>query len=212
MRTVEAAPITPQPPSASTFPIGCSGTGRLARDPVILSATSLFILLVPHKKVRSSPQLSNTRKPIPCKDIPQPLPPRVDRFDDSSLSPSLVDEHRQFRVRSCYSDLTTSPPFTIPTMRAANSHGLRRGDDTSVRTQRNRFRYVVSSPDPTARHQDNFVPNALRDQVLVDFGNRVFHRHCNVLLRNLRSRPRPSVPTVNMDNIRPSVIAANRYH
>src|SRR5207302_53828 len=75
--------------------------------------------------------------------------------------------------------------------------------------------FIMLRPPPRSTllpYTTLFRSDTFRHEIIVDLWNRILYRHRNVLLRNLRRRTRPTITTVDMDDVRSSIVAPNRHH
>src|SRR5438309_6483669 len=142
----------------------------------------------------------------------QTFRPGVEQVDNPLLSPLGINKLGKLWISCRYADLAATSPFTVPTMRTSNRHSLRCTNHTTISSQRNRLRNIVRGSDPTARHQRDLVTHPFGNEILVDLRNRILDRHCNVLLRNLRRRPGPTVAAVDVDDVRARIVASDSHH
>src|SRR5438876_3182305 len=209
--TLDASPTTPQPPSASCLTNEASGTGNDLRESIIAWPV-IAISLVSYQYVFPASKLTDAPESELGENDSQTFRPGVEQVDNPLLSPLGINELGKLWISCRYADLAASSPFTVPTMSTSNRHSLRCTDYTTISSQRNRLRHIVRSPDPTARHQRDLVPDPFGNEILVNLRNRILDRHGNILLRNLRRRTGPAVAAVNVDDVRASIVAPDSHH
>src|SRR5206468_7717632 len=107
---------------------------------------------------------------------------------------------------------TTTPSFAIATARAAKRNELGGAQDTTVSAQCDYLSYVISRPDSSAGHQDHFIADTFLDKEAMHLRNGQLYRHCNVLLGNLWCRSRAAISTINLNNMRSSIVASHGHH
>ena len=88
--------------------------------------------------------------------------------------------------------------------------GCARTDPVSA--QGDDFGHIMGGSDPSAGYHRNLVPNPLLLKEAVYLGDRVFNRHGNVLLGNIRGRPCSAIASIQVDDMGSRIIAAHRHH
>ena len=74
------------------------------------------------------------------------------------------------------------------------------------------FKHVVGRADAARGDQRDLVANALGHQELVHLGDGVLDGHGDVLLGDVGRRAGAAVAAVQVDDVRPGVVAAHRHH
>src|SRR5256886_15156066 len=208
--TLDASPTTPQPPSASCLTNGESGTGNDLRESIIAWPV-IAISLVSYQEVFPASKLPDTSESELGEDHSETFRPGVEQVDNPLLSPLGINELGKLWISCGYADLAASSPFTVPTMSTSNRDSLRCTDYTTIGSQRNRLRHIVRSPDPTASHERDLVPDPFGHEILVDLRNRILDRHGNILLRDLRRRSGPAIAAVDVDDVRAPIVAPDSH-
>ena len=125
-----------------------------------------------------------------------------------------IDAHhlQQFRIGGRNAAGTSPPALATAAANAADGHQFRRADDASVRAQGDGLGNVPRRADSAAGDHRDLVANPLGLEELVDPADGILDRHGDVLLGDVRRRPRAAVAAVEVYDVCARVVHADGHH
>ena len=110
------------------------------------------------------------------------------------------------------SDRTSALPFAVSTTHAVDGDELGRPQHDAVGAKRHGLQNVLRTAHAAARHDHHLVADAFLFQEIVHLHDTVFDRLRDILLRDIRRRAGPAVPSVEVNNVRAGIVGSDRDH
>src|SRR5713226_2541880 len=214
--TLAAMPMTPQPPSASAWPVRSATVPfRGLREAIKLSMSccrfmmSFFSI---NQQIPAASQLLHASQSQTAQDSTQLQLERGIQVTDPLGPPIRIDQLGELRVGRGQAKGASSPALAIAAARTAKRNQLGRAENAAIGTQGDGLGNVISGADTTTGHQHYFLADALLDEKTMHLRNCQFDGHRNVLLGNFGRCTCAAIRALDLDDMCASVIASHGYH